>query len=614
MQKHFWAILVVIFFVPSLSSVAQDLVNSRRNSFYTYIFRITDQEARNIYRKDLAVVTDDYFRVPIDSFPTDKVYTRKLPVGHYLFAYAEADQLVFELQSVNQLIVKILNNKTDLAVHVHDSLGTAVTTARLEVKGRRIPFDQSTQSYRLRKTNRRGLLAVTYQNTTSYHSIDAQYRTSRLKKTVYRVLFGIPLGYVSMPFRSLYYWVRYKSQPRIISKVIGLFDPDERETRRENRFERKHRGFVIFNKPKFMPGDTVKLKAVVLTRKGKPVNKEVILKFYGGEKTTTLTTLQPYRPGCFNYQFVLTDSLKARLDYTCQVSLENADDMTFVEGSFRYEDYELTSNTFKIRTERKEHYLGEKQALYAKGTDENDLNVLDAKVELTVTPDQVWNMKTNRVFVPDTLWHHQQTLEGMGETKIILPDSIFPKVSLGYTVEAVFLNANNERHVETLKLSYYYQAEELKISLKNDTLKAAYLKCGKSTPKRALLTAFNVRGDTLYSRLVSLPLQEKMNPYVGSYRVQADTLVQSLSLQQETAQLECLTNRTLDSVFITVQNPRNLPFWYTLYRKSTRIASGYDTRLSYEAKTTTPQNYFVSLQYIWNGQVQEEEYTVRNMV
>ncbi len=585
---------------------AQSLESSRRSSYYRYIFRITNEEAQTIYRKGMDQVAESYFHTVVDSFPSGQPYSRDLPVGHYLLAHAEADHLVYELQSVNHLQVKLLNNKTDLTIHLHDSLGRNIPDARVALKGRHIPYHAPTASYLLRKTSRHGLLAITYRGFTSYHSLEAQYKTTRLRKVFYRIIYRFPLRYAWQPFRDIYRSLRYGQPTGMVQSTSTLFDPD----RREDRFENRHRGFMVFNKPRYQPGDTVKLKAVVLKRKGKPVNREVTLRLYGNGKFTTLTTLEPYRRGAYAYQFLLHDSLKLTLDTHYQLYLDNRKGNTYLHDDFKYEDYELESNTFKVRSGQKEHYPGQTQSLFLKGTDENDLNLLDARVELTVLPQRVFRMQPDRVFVPDTLWQHQQTLDPLGETKITLPDSIFPKASLEYSVEAVFLNASNERHAERLIFRYYHQDRQLKLELKNDTLTASLLEGGKMVSQMGQLTAYGENDDTLFSQSVRLPFVQRINPYADYYELAADSLYQTLELSAENSLVQCLTSRTEDSVLVQVQNPRKIPFWYTIYRQNTRITGGYGDSLLFQTRESSARKYFVSLQYVWQGKVREEEYEV----
>ncbi|NNU33205.1 hypothetical protein HK413_01660 [Mucilaginibacter sp. S1162] len=78
------------------------------------------------------------------------------------------------------------------------------------------------------------------------------------------------------------------------------------------------------------------------------------------------------------------------------------------------------------------------------------------------------------VFVPDTLWKHQITLDAVGETKLIIPDSVFPKAKVSFFAELNFLNSNNESRRATEYLSWDYHDKKLTTKIEGDTLKIKY--------------------------------------------------------------------------------------------------------------------------------------------
>src|SRR5690606_3620045 len=108
-----------------------------------------------------------------------------------------------------------------------------------------------------------------------------------------------------------------------------------------NRFRNKHTGYMVFNKPMYLPGDTVKFKAFVVRRKGQPVNKKVKVILQNGRKNIELTHLEPYAKGGYKFEFFLHDSLELRLDNYYTIRLELKDRKEYISKSFKYEDYEL---------------------------------------------------------------------------------------------------------------------------------------------------------------------------------------------------------------------------------------------------------------------------------
>jgi uncharacterized protein YfaS (alpha-2-macroglobulin family) len=75
-------------------------------------------------------------------------------------------------------------------------------------------------------------------------------------------------------------------------------------------YERKFKGFMVFNKPVYKSGDTVRLKASVTTKKGNPVNRQMILRLSGSDFfiDTILSTIAPYTRGGYEFSFVLNET------------------------------------------------------------------------------------------------------------------------------------------------------------------------------------------------------------------------------------------------------------------------------------------------------------------
>ena len=101
---------------------------------------------------------------------------------------------------------------------------------------------------------------------------------------------------------------------------------------------------------------------------------------YTGSKSIELARLSPYRKGGYTGEFVLHDSLQLQLDRNYNISLQLNDRKEYISGSFKYEDYELAKNQLSLRFEEDNQYRNKAFTFYAKGTDENKLNLLDARL------------------------------------------------------------------------------------------------------------------------------------------------------------------------------------------------------------------------------------------
>ena len=394
-----------------------------------------------------------------------------------------------------------------------------------------------------------------------------------------------------------------------VANVFDRFRPWEYKL--HHQYSDKFRGYVAFNKPKYRLGDTVRVKAFITNRRGKPISKVLKLRlsrYYSENKN--IGTVSPYRKGGYEYEFVLHDSLDLKLDSRYTLYFEKEEDMDLISGSFRLEDYELSATTYMLRSQSKRHRIGEKNAIYVQGKDANDFNLFNARVKLTIVPESISKYHEDIVFVPDTLWTLEQKLDVIGETKIEIPNSIFPPVSINYIVNAVFLNENNERHEKTLNIEYLHIKEKINTELVNDSIAISYTVLGDTVQKEVMVEAWSEEDNLIFEEKVTLPNKLKIIPYVYEYDFFVDSLTETVTLDSENASLQCSAYRTKDSVFVSVQNPRGINFWYNIYKKKHQLASGFGNELSYAIKATTKGKYFVSLQYLWGGKTVNVEYDI----
>jgi hypothetical protein len=190
-----------MFIQLSLFSYSQNLIESRHTSYFTYIFKITDSEARQIYKNDLWKVNDKFFHSLIDSVPTDSVFKRNLPLGHYIRVHTIKNKLSFEITSVQNFDVMILDNNTDLIIQVFDLKGDIISDAEVSVRMKRVHFDNKTKAYIDKKSDQKGLLKVTWNGFTAYYDLSRKYNNSYFKRTSRKIIYGTPLQYVWIPIR-----------------------------------------------------------------------------------------------------------------------------------------------------------------------------------------------------------------------------------------------------------------------------------------------------------------------------------------------------------------------------------------------------------------------------
>lgn len=617
-------ILIVVFgfFYTSLS--AQKLLESRQSSPYTYIFKISDDEAKQIYSKRNVAIESDYFHTLIDSFATGDSYDKKLDPGHYLKAYTDKDIQKTEIATVQNLEVFLLNNYHDLVIQLYDLDGNLISDADVNVKNRSLQYNDEIQAYSLRKSNKRGLLQVTHLGKTSFYYLDRDYNNSAFRRNSRKVLYGIPLKYVWTPIEFV------AKLP--VDGVLSIAEGWSRGTirRTENFFVRtyhqvaclfddyhcypsrgkNYQGYLVFNKPKYKPGDTVKFKSFLVNKRGKPLDTPVSILLSGNNKNIQLTTLTPYDKGGYEYQFFLHDSLELRLDTQYTIRLKDEKDRIVISRSFRYEDYELAKNQLHIRLPKKNQYKDKPFEVYIKATDENELSLQDARVQILMRLIKSTAYFKDNLFIPDTLGYIEKKLEPSSETKIEISDSLFPPASFQYALEVKLLTTDNELILNSENVTYYYLDESLEAELESDSISITFKKNGLSTNRETQVFGQDNFGNETLVFEGETPIKLKLNPFYSFYISKSGDEELKYSIWDKPSLLQVSGNRTADSIKIEVNNPRNLYFNYNTYLKNRQLSTGYSDNLQVSEPLHSLENYQIAIQYIWGGRVKTENISV----
>lgn len=610
-----YCLLFLLLLTYSFSLAQSNLSSSRKTSVYTYVYKITKQEAYVLYKSGMNKAGEKYLHSLIDSFKTDKGDVPALNPGDYLFTFAKDNRLVFELHAIGNVECKVVNNNRDVAIMLHTKKGKLINDAEVFIRNKKISYDKNTLSYRLDKERKAGLVRV-YKNDVVYF-----FPIEKNKyKHPFQLQYKAPLKYVIQPIKKLL------NSSNTYSNYF-----------RQTPYEKKFTGFMVFNKPKYKPGDTVYLKAFVETKNGKALKEDLLLRLTGQyfSTDTIVARIHPYRNGAYEYKFVLTDSLDIDLDDEYLLTLEelrskkynldeydgNLDDEEYaskrkivMRGKFYYEEYELNAVNFFARVDKKENYRNDPASIYLKATDENDMAVMDGRVQILIRPslnnDQEFHAQ--KVFLPDTLWYHEQSLDPVGEARIILPDSIFPKVSFNYEVQCDFLNSENKSQTRTLYQHFIDEEESISFTPAKDSLTIEWMNNGQSKAAIADLYVFSDDDyeDTLEQRQVTLPVTIKVNPFAKIYEVETENLDEEFEIKPAKGIASCLALRTKDSVTIQLTNPYHLQVCYSLFAGNKLVGHGLADSLIFKDKVRTKKNYFVSLQYIWGNKILNEEYTI----
>jgi len=634
-------LLAVFLLLLHPAHAQQRLAKARQQSYLTKVFRLTDEQTRILYEHGLNAARPEFFTQEVDSFPTAQPVRRALPLGYYLVAHTEGPRLVYELRAETDREVLVVDNQVDLTLVVRDSLGRLLTDAQVALAGRPLAFDAATQSFRQAQGGRAGLLAVTQAGRTTFHPLDQTFPTvSRqryrprgpwLRRAGGRLLYGAPLGYLTRPMWKL---VRDIKHARDVSTgLVGLlrsaFNEDVRDERQDRR-EQQHEGreeaarwvsYVATSQPRYRPtGDTLLLKARVLRQKDgrlyrRPLTLWVGGNLYGSDGGKRIASLRPTRPGSYQYALPLTDTLGLRPDAYVGFRLKDRHDNVLASGQFKLEDYELKNSHYTLRVAEKTHRQSKPQAVFVRGTDANDLNLLDARLQLSITPSGAPGPLPHRqLFIPDTLWAKSQPLDALGETRLNVPETALPDVDFRYNVQATLLTSDNERRTESTTVDFRRDPGELHLELRGDSVYLTYLHLGQTRAHAATLkvsTASELGSGWLFRGPVQLPCAVRVDAQADGYSLADGQGRQvGLKLDEQNAGLALLSDRPADSLVMAVANPRRLAFWYYIYQGNRLRYRGYGPNLRLAVPHAGTEPWFASLHYWWGGELRSAEYTM----
>ena len=610
--SHFMKKFMLLLFLSGIISMAcyaqKPLTNSRQSSYYTYIYKLRPEDVLNFYLHPDKEFDEHLLHHPIDSFKTDKDWHNNLPEGNYLKVFVSENKLVYRLIENHSALLKLMPNGHDLRFIFLDKQGHSISNAAVMVNFKHVTFNSSSGVYQKNYSKKDTLIQAIYGGVVNIFSIK-QHNNYYNHRTLLKSLSSI--------------WYRLKNKFKKQNKYRYRPPSDPRYT-----------GFMVFNKPRYKPHDTVKFKAFIVNKKSRfPISvPQLLVRLKENEKEDIkiLGKVNNYRDGAYEYSFVLTDSLALSLDEKYMITLESlasakydldkydgddddkflAQRKVYLTGEFQFEEYDLKSTRFNLRADKTEHRIGDALAVYLKATDENDLPVPDGRIKLTLTTRQVHQYKNKKVFVPDTLWVHQMPLDPIGETKLIIPDSIFPKANVSYEIDADFLNSANEHQSKSIDESFLSDSYHLAASINGDTLKATCQENGKELRTPATIYALNTAGDTVSQVKVTLPYKMIINPAMASYTVATDSTAADVEIANNESGISLSGSCTADSSFLSVNNPNKLHFWYSVFDESVLVAAGQADSLTYKRAYNGRDNITFKVNYIWGGVSKTEQKVV----
>ncbi|MEZ4883497.1 MAG: carboxypeptidase-like regulatory domain-containing protein [Chitinophagales bacterium] len=595
----FQTIILGLFLCSFADLKAQNKPNtSSKQSDIAAWYKITDEEAEQILKGKQEIEDSTLLHSLTGMASREEFYPKNIEhKGYYLKVSVNAENLDFELRSFNSISAQILNIQRGFALRVVDSMGILLQNADVTYNNKRLPFEAATQTYRCQKCKKRGLLVIKALEETVLYEVEKEDNYWRSKP-----FFQTKVGkIVKFPYTlAQRFWRKLKTFSFFEKKYHG----------------KEYQGYIACNQPKYQPLDTVKVKAFITNRKGKPLTQILEARLQKGKydrKAIWKQDVEPNRKGNYEVELVLGDSLQ--LDETYSIGLYNTKPNQYsslMSQSFDYEDYELDAIEYSFKSDKEKYAAEDSIELHLSATYKTGLYVPDAFVKLTARTrvldytDKVDNFQADEVLVKDTIWTHSQVLNASDTTLIYFPLSALPNANAKIWVDAEFTDSSGELQGQSLSFEVTQKNVEagcLQLRLEGAYVIAECIENGTSVPKKVSFDIMGMDSEIYGQRVVELPYSERVNGGVSTYWILSIDGDESTSLDMEKLQpnIEAGNYQQNDSIYIYLQNPRQIPVYYSIYEGKKLLQQGEteEERFVWQHIKGGKENYFIEYSYLW---------------
>jgi len=624
-MKNVTLLLFLISFSIS-KSFAQDYFEKQQSEF-TYIFKISSEQALSLYEDSPTELDQAFFKQLVDSFPQAETYKKQLPVGHYLKTNARKNIQHTYYQFISDFQTFVLNNSKDLIIQVYDQNGEIKKNAEVRVGNKQLLFSEKQNAYFKKNANSKGMLSVKDGNFTAYYELESRKNSSFLSRSSKNLAYRYPTKYIWLPIEYVamlpvdgvwsikngYATGRIYNTKSVLIKwyeqFICWFGADKYYCKeKDDDFEV---AYFELNKPKFKPNDTIKGKTFIWDKKGKPLDEVLTLKLYKKyNDQIEIRKIEPNGKGSYSFEFQLHDSLALFLDKSYTLSLDNEDGNRVTNSRFKYEEYELKGIQLDLQVSANEQFNGEDLEVTLHAKDENDLRILDASIEIILLTKKSDYQAEDFVFVPDTLWTHQPDLSASKPTKFKIPSTIFPEANVEYKLLAKLSTSDQEYLEASEQIKYQFDSEKFEHQVLGDSILVEFLQNGKKIAADFSIETIDHLGNSteLYSE--TTPFQFKVDALRKSYLFKTNKIEKEVDVNSISTGINARLVRKTDSIFISVNNPNQLQFHYTIFKENKEIKQGFGNELDFTAAEKQLANYYLTINYVWGGKVVERNFVM----
>ena len=518
--------------------------------------------------------------------------------GNFLEVYLEDMNLYVEWGEEIGFEVEFVNNEFENAFILKDATENPIYDAEVFLDGQKVKYNTKKQCYVVKKGLRKRkqlTLVVLYQEEVLICKLD--FWKNKRRRPFLRIK-RIPKA-IAYRFRR---W--YEDAKSLAQKVFDAYYRDK-----------KYDGYSVLNKPKYHPGDTIRLKAYITKKNGNPFKDPLRLKLNNPKKAWD-TIIFPLEPGVYIADVVLSDSMKLQLNRNYRFTFyyrKKWRDNHLMSTYFEYEDYELDEVVYKLKPHKDQYYEGDTLSIYCNASYETGLSVPDTKVSLFLlanftqkrTPVIIAN---EDLIIPDTIWTYTSNLSESGTLEVLVPDSLLPNANTQLQLKGVFSNSNGE--IQELTKRVVLKRNKTRFPSNSDPnvqfsfVKDSVLITCKQKPCAEYYLNHFIK-DSVQKQIIRLPYQVPINNYAFTYSLTNTQTDQrkEFHLHKYSPQIQVSGKHNSQSLIVDLTNPLKIPIYYE-FRNGKKVLSkgtvlGEKDRLVHQVSSKKGFTFYY--RYVWGG-------------
>lgn len=378
------------------------------------------------------------------------------------------------------------------------------------------------------------------------------------------------------------------------------------EDKNNNRYQSNNSvmaspGYLLTDKPKYKPLDTLRLKAyLVKLYNGRPLRKKATLTIREDKQKFLFTQkIKSKTPGAYLYDWPIPDTLKIDRSFKIELSYTKRQSLFYKNTYFQLEEYVLNKNTYDMQLDREVFFAGDDITFYVSAKDANGFPIPNSMIHYNLKINELNHLLTDTIRISDEKmksWYTQDTAIGYENfIQLKIPSAVLPKANARYTLDVTITDpVNFERKVISKTFTKLVEKEKLVTYQALDSLHIRSLYNLKDTAKAyTLITLGNT--DTISVKKIITPYHGKLRQNeTKAIIIDKDSNITTLDILYNQIEITKLKGkRKHDSVLISFKYPFPEPVHYKIYKDKQLVKSGQSTSLSYAVRDDSKSKYTI---------------------